>query len=81
MVMKCRWTAQAELGIGLLISVLGALLIVFKSKQIRIGLSLSAALNGILALLIPTVLIGVCENAHMTCRALALPALSVLSGP
>jgi len=78
-VMKCHWTAQAELGIGILIALLGAFLIIFQSKQIRMGLSLALGLNGILALLIPTVLIGVCGGAHMPCRSLALPALTVLS--
>jgi hypothetical protein len=78
-VMKCFWTARAELGIGALIVILGALLIVFKSRQLRIGLSLAAALNGILALLVPTLLIGVCDHASMQCRIGTLPALVILS--
>lgn len=80
MVMKCHWTSRAELGIGSLIALLGVLLIAFQSRQVRLGLSLSLILNGILALLIPTALIGVCDGAHMICRSLALPALSILSG-
>ncbi len=80
MVMKCHWTARAELGIGILIAILGSLLIVFKSKQLQLGLNISIGLNGILAFLIPTVLIGVCESTHMACRTLTLPALSVISG-
>ena len=79
-VMKCFWTARAELGIGILIAVLGILLIAFRSAQVRLGLSISLALNGILALLIPNVLIGVCSDAHSTCRMLTLPALTILSG-
>ncbi len=78
-VMKCHRTARAELGVGLLISILGALLLVFASKQLRGWLSLLITLSGILALLIPTALIGVCGGAHMICRTLALPALSVIS--
>lgn len=79
-VMKCHWTAQALLGVGILIAILGALLIVFASKQVRLGLSIALALNGILAFLIPNVLIGVCGSAHMLCRTLTLPANSVISG-
>ena len=78
-VMKCHWTAQAELGTGILIGLLGLLLMIFKSGQTRLGLNLSAILNGILALLIPTALIGVCGGVHMSCRALTLPALIILS--
>lgn len=78
-VMKCHWAARAELGIGLVIAVLGLLLIIFRSAQVRIGLSIALGLNGILALLIPTVLIGVCGNVKMTCRSLSLPALVILA--
>ena len=77
-VMKCFWTARAELGTGGLIALLGILLIVLKSPQTRIGISISAALNGILVLLLPTVLIGVCSHAGMACRSGTLPALMVL---
>lgn len=78
-VMRCFWTSRAEMGLGALISITSVLLIVLKSKKIRIGLSISTALHGILALLIPTVLIGVCDNHHMHCRIGTLPALVILS--
>jgi len=77
--MKCFWTARAELGIGFLISATGLLLILLRRKQARFGLTLALGLNGILALLIPTALIGVCGEAQNTCRELTLPALSILS--
>jgi hypothetical protein len=79
MVMKCFWTARAEIGVGLSIAILGALTLAFKSAQIRLGLGTGIFLNAILALLSPTALIGVCEHSHASCRVLALPALSVLS--
>jgi hypothetical protein len=78
-VMKCHWAARAELGVGFLIGLIGVFLIIFQSRQIRLGLSLALILNGILALLIPTALIGVCSSAHMTCRSLTLPALIIIS--
>ena len=79
MVMKCFWTARAELGLGILIAILGALIIAFQSVQIRLGLNISIILNGILALLIPISLIGVCDGVHMSCHSLTLPALAVIS--
>lgn len=78
-VMKCHWTARAELGTGLVIALLGLLMLIFRSAQIKLGLSIALGLNGILALLIPTVLIGVCGNVKMTCRSLTLPALVILA--
>jgi hypothetical protein len=78
--MKCHWTARAELGVGLLIALEGFLLILFGSRQIRFGLNAAIGLNGILALLFPTVLIGVCSSTRMNCRSLTLPALVIISG-
>lgn len=78
MVMKCYWTARAELGIGLLIALLGVVLLAFKSASVRLGFSLALIPIGILTLLIPGPLIGVCGGARMTCRWQALPALTVL---
>lgn len=78
--MKCFWTARAELGAGILISLLGLFAALTDSIRIRIGLTAAVLLNGILALLLPTVLIGVCGSTRMGCRALSLPALSILSG-
>lgn len=76
--MKCHWTAQAELGVGALIAVLGILILVIASRQIRIGITIGIVLNGILTILIPNALIGVCKSNHMHCHALTLPALTLL---
>lgn len=78
--MKCLWTARAELGIGILIAILGMLHFILGSNQVRIGLSIAAALNGVLAFLIPKTLIGVCKKAGMMCLIGTLPALTILSG-
>ena len=77
-IMKCFCSARAEIGVGAIILILGILLIVFKSTQIRVGFSISIALLGILTALIPSILIGVCEMETMHCRILALPSLVVI---
>jgi len=78
-VMKCFYTAKAEIGVGSLIAILGVLLFVFKSAQTRFGVSISVTFAGILAGLIPTVLIGVCSMPAMHCHMVTLPAIIVLS--
>lgn len=78
LLMKCFYTGRAVIGVGILILAVGLLLLLFRKKQIRFGLSLAAGLNGILTLLIPTALIGVCSDVHAPCHALTLPALSIL---
>jgi hypothetical protein len=78
--MKCWYTGRWEIGTGSAISVLGLLFILLKKKKLRIALSIAAFLSGLFALLIPTVLVGVCPGTHMDCHAIALPALVILSG-
>lgn len=76
--MRCFWSGQAEIGIGVLILCGGLLLILFRSPLVRIGISVMTALAGVLALLTPTVLIGGCEMDTMACRMTTFPALIVL---
>ncbi len=77
--MKCFWSRQAEIGIGLLILCGGVLLAVFKSPLTRVGISIMTSLTGILGILIPTLLIGGCKMATMACRSRTFPALIVLN--
>jgi hypothetical protein len=77
--MKCHWTAQAEIGIGVLIAALGAALILFASAETRLGLTIGIFLSGVLALLIPHALIGGCPMHTMQCRKITFPAITVIS--
>ena len=77
--MKCHWTAMAELLIGTLIVFDGILIIVFKKHETRIALSIMLFLFGLTALLMSTVVIGMCETATMKCRMGTEPALIVVS--
>ncbi|MDR2618210.1 MAG: DUF4418 family protein [Treponema sp.] len=79
MIMKCHWSAQAEIGIGGLIAALGIALVVFADPKTRLGLTIGVFLSGVLALLIPHVLIGGCPSHHMDCRKITFPAITVIS--
>jgi hypothetical protein len=78
MVMKCHYTAQTELALGIEIAIFGAILAIQKSRAAQAATSISLVLSGIFALLVPNVLIGVCDGVHMHCNAVAKPALSLL---
>lgn len=78
--MKCYWTARAELGIGGLFVIL-ALLSVFTGDRLsRIGLSLFGIAAGILAIAFPLFLIGGCGNLRMPCRTTAFPVIYLITG-
>jgi hypothetical protein len=77
--MKCYWSGQAEIGIGALIAALGIALLIFASAKTRLGLTIGIFLSGMLALLIPNVLIGGCAMHDMVCRKIAFPSITVIS--
>lgn len=77
--MKCFWSGQAEIGIGLLVLCGGMLFVVFKSPLTRMGISMMTALTGILGILVPTALIGGCEMVTMTCQMTTFPALIIFN--
>lgn len=75
--MKCHWTAQAEIGNGVIIVILGFLLFL-SSHTIRVGLQIALLALSVQTILLPNVLIGVCGGNHMSCHSLTLPALNVI---
>ena len=76
---RCNWSAQAEIGIGLLIAALGACMIVFTDVKTRLGLLIGILLASIIALAVPHTLIGGCGMMSMQCRKVAFPALTIES--
>jgi hypothetical protein len=75
--MKCHWTAMAELLVGILIIFDGILIVGFTKYETRAALSIMLFLLGLAVVLIPTVVIGMCETVTMACRIGTKPALIV----
>ena len=76
--MKCFWSARATLGNGGLIIAAGLLLFFAKHSGVRLGIALMLLPVGLLTILTPSVLIGVCAAETMPCHMGTLPALSLL---
>lgn len=76
--MKCNWMGKAEIGVGAVIALIGVLQMVMDHAKVRMGLSMAAVPMGLLTLMLPTKLIGVCKNQHMPCVTLTRPALLIL---
>lgn len=77
--MKCHWTGRAELGLGLPILAVGAMMMFSRRKESRRYLGIAATTLGVVAILLPTNLIGVCMNPDMPCVSTMKPAL-ILGG-
>jgi hypothetical protein len=77
--MKCHWTGIAEIGVAVPLLLVGIFDITSKRKESFTILSILGVVLGVLAILFPTVLIGVCANPDMLCNMVMKPAL-VLSG-
>jgi len=75
----CHWTAQAEIGVGLLIAALGICMVVFTDPKTQQGLAISVFFTAIVALFIPNTLIGGCDSMAMACHRIAFPALTIES--
>jgi hypothetical protein len=76
---QCHWSAQAEIGMGMILVALGGCFLVFAEQKTRFGLTIGVFLISIITLLIPHVLIGGCSMMSMACRRVAFPWLSVIS--
>lgn len=79
MVMKCHWSAQAEIGTGLLIITGAILYFLFKDWQSKTVISFFTIAVGIVTILIPKVLIGGCGSGRMPCQSTAFPAIYLIS--
>ena len=77
--MKCHWTALAEIGVAVPLALIGLFNITSKRKETLQTLSVIGLALGVMTILFPTVLIGVCVNPDMPCRMIELPTL-ILSG-
>jgi hypothetical protein len=78
--MKCHWTAIAEIAVAVPLLVTGALLAISKRRETGRNLTILGGVLGVLVILIPTVLIGVCANPDMLCNLVMKPALILAGG-
>ena len=76
--MKCGWSARAETAMGALIMLAGGLIIVRGTPETRQAAGIFTVAFGVLVIVFPTILIGMCMLADHPCRQLTLPALEIL---
>jgi hypothetical protein len=77
--MKCLWTARAELGTSIPLFAVGTLMIISRRKESSRNLSILGIILGVIVMLFPTYLIGVCETL-MPCHTVMKPVLLTAGG-
>lgn len=70
---SCVWAARAVLGVGAVTLILALVRIFEMDEGERRGLSLSCALLGVLAAVVPGFIIALCDDASMNCQTLMHP--------
>ena len=75
--MKCFWSARAEIIAGVPLLALGVLLLFARRKETIRVIGIVTAIIGVLTILIPTTIVGTCANPAMVCNTEMKPSLFV----
>ncbi len=78
MKMKCYYTANAEIAAGIIAALVGIAIILIDKNKVKLALSAVQAIQGLVIILIPTAIIGVCGSPMMHCVSSTKPALIVI---
>jgi hypothetical protein len=78
--MKCFWSARAEIIAGVPLVALGALLLFVRRRESIRVIGVLTVVIGVLVLLIPTTLVGTCANSAMVCNTEMKPTLFIAGG-
>ncbi len=78
--MRCYWTARAELGLALPLAAAGILLFVSRRRETSRSLAVLIGVLGAVAMLLPTVLVGVCAQSGAICNTTMRPILLAAGG-
>jgi MFS family permease len=73
--MKCHWTGIAEVAAAIPLGIAGVYALLGRRKETTRFAGIVGAASGLMAILIPTVLIGTCGNAAMNCNVVMRPIL------
>jgi hypothetical protein len=71
--MKCHWTGIAEIAAAIPLGIAGIYALLGRRRETVRFAAIIGAAAGLTAILLPTVLMGTCGNAAMTCNVLMQP--------
>ena len=73
--MKCYWTARVALALSIPIFAMGVIAFFNQAERIRRTLAVLTSLMGLLVILLPTRIIGVCSHPGASCNLVMKPVL------
>src|SRR5512137_2777706 len=73
--MKCFWTAMAAVATAVPLFLIGLLQTVSRQQETRRALGALGGVLGVMAIALPTALIGVCMHPDASCNLVMKPAL------
>lgn len=76
--MKCHWTARGEIAVAAPLLFVGVMSGFSRRRETKRNLAIMGMVLGVAAILLPTVLIGVCANPEMLCNSVMRPTLILL---
>src|SRR5512139_3667664 len=76
--MKCHWTGRGELVLAIPLLAVGVLLFFSRRKETQMAMGIMGVILGVLVILLPTVLIGVCMSADMLCNSVMKSSLILM---
>lgn len=77
--MTCHWAEQAVFGMGIVLTVISAAVLVMGRKPAALGASLAAIPAACAIVFTPGVLINLCMMTNMHCHTVMRPAVMVIS--
>jgi len=77
--MLCHWSTRAEIGVASVLIVVAILYFLTKTIREKVFITIVAIALGIVAILIPSTLIGGCSMKTMACQSITFPAIYVIS--
>jgi hypothetical protein len=78
--MRCYWSARAAIGVALPLFVVGVLCFLSRRKETRRALAVLVSVLGVVTILVPTVLIGVCSTSSAECNTTMRPIMVAAGG-
>jgi hypothetical protein len=79
MVMNCHKSLAVIFWVGVIIGIIGLALILIKNREILLGGHIAGIIASAVVVLIPTVIIGICQMETMPCKVVTFPIIYLIT--